>query len=265
MRISIQHNSRYKYRRPPDFLLQKARLTPVDGDRQSVVEWQIDVTGAHFELESRDAFGNRCTLLRADPGSELVEILARGTVDTENSQGLMEKSAGPMPLFVYLQESPLTHTDRAIADLADKVRRDDTIDTMHRLMDAIAERMEYVPGSTDVATTAMEALVAGKGVCQDFTHLFLAAARHLGVPARYTSGYFLSGNDLGGDASHGWAEAFVPNLGWIGFDPTNRRCPDERYVRIAAGRDYTDVSPISGVRVGAEGERLTVRLAVEQQ
>ncbi len=265
MRITIQHTSRYKYRRPPDFALQRVQLTPSDSDRQTVKEWRLDLKGATSQLESIDAFGNRCTLLKADVGANLIEVTAEGTVETKNSQGIMQRDKGSMPLYVYLQPSRLARSDDTITELADGVRREDTVDMLHRLMDAIAERLIYEPGSTHVGTTAAEAIVAGKGVCQDFTHIFLAAARHLDVPTRYTSGYFVSGNDLGGDASHGWAEAYVPSLGWVGFDPTNRKCPDERYVQIAVGRDYTDASPISGVRVGAEGERLTVTLSVEQQ
>ncbi len=265
MRIAIQHNSRYHYKTPPAFALQKARLTPLSDFRQNVEQWQLIVTGAEQQLTSRDAFGNTCTLIRADPDVEILEVSAQGMIDTEETQGIMEQAAGVMPLFVYRQPTALTAKSDGLAALAESVRQDDPIDMLHRLMDAIAEKVLYEPGVTHVGTTADEALQEGRGVCQDLTHIFLVAARHLGVATRYTSGYFVSGNDLGGDASHGWAEAFVPNVGWIGFDPTNRRCPDERYVRIASGRDYTDVSPVSGVRVGAGSERLTVSLAVEQQ
>lgn len=265
MRIAIQHNSHYQYKRPPDFALQKARLTPPDDFRQTVVQWQLVVTGGEPQLTAQDAFGNTCTLIRADPDVETLEVSAQGTIETEETQGIMEQAPGVMPLFVYRQPTMLTEMSDGLADLAEGVRQDDEIDMLHRLMDAIAEKVLYEPGVTHVGTTADEALQEGKGVCQDLTHIFLAAARHLDVASRYTSGYFVSGNDLGGDASHGWAEAFVPRLGWVGFDPTNRRCPDERYVRIATGRDYNDVSPVSGVRVGAGSERMTVSLTVEQQ
>ncbi|MCP1197815.1 transglutaminase family protein [Notoacmeibacter sp. MSK16QG-6] len=265
MRIAIQHTSRYKYKTPPDFALQKARLTPQSNERQSVGQWQLNLNGARHQFDARDAFGNKCTLLKAEQGAELIEITAQGMIDTKETQGIMQKSPGRMPLFVFLQASALTEPDDRIADLADSVRRDDQVDMLHRLMDAIAEQLDYTSGATHVGTTAVEAFEQGQGVCQDFSHIFLAAARHLGIPARYASGYFVSGDDIGGEASHGWAETYLNGLGWVGFDPTNRKCPDERYVRIASGRDYNDACPISGVRVGAEGERLSVNLAVEQQ
>ncbi|RLQ87781.1 transglutaminase family protein [Notoacmeibacter ruber] len=265
MRIKIQHTSRYKYKSPPDFVLQKVRLTPLSDFRQEVEQWQLNVGGATTQVTSRDAFGNEIVLLRADADTDSIEVSAQGTIVTSDTKGVMERSPGVMPLFVYTSFTELTSPNDEIIALAESTRKDDHIDMLHRLMDTIAETVEYEPGATHVGTTAADALAGKKGVCQDLTHIFLAAARHLDLPARYTSGYFVSGNDKGGDASHGWAEVFVPDLGWVGFDPTNRRCPDERYVRIAAGRDYTDVSPVSGVRVGAEGERLTVTLDVEQQ
>jgi transglutaminase-like putative cysteine protease len=117
-----------------------------------------------------------------------------------------------------------------------------------------------------VHTTGAEALEQGSGVCQDHAHIFCALCRALGVPARYVSGYLTHG--LGHEAhaaSHAWAEAFVDSLGWVGFDPTNRACPDESYIRTAVGLDYAEASPVRGVRAGGGVETMTVRVSFPSQ
>ncbi len=122
-----------------------------------------------------------------------------------------------------------------------------------------------MPGATDVGTIASDALAARRGVCQDYTHVMLAALRILGIPARYTSGYFhlrSDGGEVGGQASHAWVEAWFPERGWVGVDPTNDRVVDERYIRVAYGRDYADVAPIKGSYRGAETSVLTVNVSV---
>jgi transglutaminase-like putative cysteine protease len=108
------------------------------------------------------------------------------------------------------------------------------------------------------------ALDIGKAVCQDHTHIFMAAARLAGFPARYVSGYLMMNDQADQDASHAWAEVHVDDLGWVGFDVSNGISPDERYVRIAIGRDARDTSPISGFRRGSANEVLSVSLQVQQ-
>ena len=130
----------------------------------------------------------------------------------------------------------------------------------------IAEAVAYKPGETHVHTTGAEALEQGSGVCQDHAHIFCAAARALDIPARYVSGYMTQG--VGHDAhtaSHAWGEAFVDSLGWVGFDPTNRACPDESYVRTAIGLDYSEAGPMRGVRAGGGDEELSVRVSFPNQ
>jgi transglutaminase-like putative cysteine protease len=129
------------------------------------------------------------------------------------------------------------------------------------VLDAVA----YETGHTDAATTAEDALAKGKGVCQDHAHLFIGAARLLGVPARYVSGYLMMNDRTDQDAGHAWAEAHVDGLGWVGFDVSNGIGPDARYVRVASGRDYAEAAPVTGISWGESGSTLSVSLAVEQQ
>jgi transglutaminase-like putative cysteine protease len=139
------------------------------------------------------------------------------------------------------------------------------LEKLHALLGAVRDRVEYVTGATDTHTSAAEALADGKGVCQDHAHIFVAAARSLGIPARYVTGYLvLDGQDTA-DAHHAWAEAWVENLGWVGFDVANRVCPTERYVRLATGLDAGYAAPIIGSRRGGSVEKLDVSVRVQQQ
>jgi transglutaminase-like putative cysteine protease len=140
------------------------------------------------------------------------------------------------------------------------------LDRLHRLNAAIHDQLGFDTGTTQADTTAAQALAAGHGVCQDFTHIFIAAARLLDIPARYVSGHLFrrEGAELQ-EASHAWAEAYVEDLGWVAFDPTNGIGADDAYIRVACGLDYRDAAPFAGARAGGGHEELdvdvTVRLA----
>jgi transglutaminase-like putative cysteine protease len=127
------------------------------------------------------------------------------------------------------------------------------------------KQLAYEPGATDVGTMAGAALEAGRGVCQDYTHIMLATLRVLGVPCRYTSGYFCASvedGEVGEQASHAWVEVWFPSHGWVGVDPTNDRVVDDSYIRVAYGRDYGDVSPVRGSYRGAETSAMDVGVRV---
>lgn len=136
---------------------------------------------------------------------------------------------------------------------------------LHRLSAAILEAVAYLPGETSVRTSGEEAAAIGAGVCQDHAHIFIGAARALGIPARYISGYLMMNDRIDQEAGHAWAEVHVGALGWVGFDVSNGISPDERYVRVATGRDYREAAPITGMSYGSGESLLEVKLAVEQQ
>ena len=127
------------------------------------------------------------------------------------------------------------------------------------------EAIRYEPGWTDADTKAEDALEKGHGVCQDHAHVFIAAARLLGYPARYAGGYLMMNDRIQQDAGHAWAEVHVENIGWVGFDISNAISPDSRYVRVATGLDYREAAPVSGMRFGASSESLDVSIQVQQQ
>jgi transglutaminase-like putative cysteine protease len=130
----------------------------------------------------------------------------------------------------------------------------------------IYSEFSYEPGTTDAETHMEQSFSLRKGVCQDFAHVMLGMCRSLGIPARYASGYIYTGekDDLvGAQASHAWCEVYLPETGWIGFDPTNAVLADQRYIKIAVGRDYGDVAPILGSYRGNAHCTMAVSVTVE--
>jgi transglutaminase-like putative cysteine protease len=142
--------------------------------------------------------------------------------------------------------------------------RDDVWGDVVRIGEHVFRTLTYRPDVTGVGTLAVDALKLRAGVCQDFAHVMLGLSRCAGIPARYVSGYFLNPNRRPDEieASHAWVEAFVPGFGWAAYDPTHRRPADERYVKLAVGRDYADIRPVSGTYRGAPTRALQVEVIV---
>jgi len=191
-----------------------------------------------------------------------VEIVAEGRVRARAAHGVVGR-LGRMPPGVYLRRTDRTAPDAAIAALAESVTAGTALARLHALTLAVADAVAYRPGATAAGATAAEALALGAGVCQDQTHLFLAAARHLGHPARYVVGYLHDGVTEHGE-THAWAEAHLDGLGWVGFDPTHRRSPTEAYVRLCSGLDAADAAPIRGTYGAGPEESLAVSVAVTE-
>jgi transglutaminase-like putative cysteine protease len=264
MRLKISHMTEYSYEEPVEFALQRLRLTPKDCPGQKVLHWQSLVNGASHEASYDDHFGNRVELVSISGGERTIRIMASGEVETEERNGVFGTHLGYVPLWLFRRETPLTKPGKLVRELVKSVDGDGELAKLHALMGTLHETVEYRNDVTTPDTTAEQALELKAGVCQDHAHIFIAAARLMGLSARYVSGYMLDGNEMGA-ASHAWAEAYVPNLGWVAFDPANDMCPDERYVRIASGLDYNDTAPVSGMRVGTAPEMLLVSVSVEQE
>ena len=258
MRLKISHMTEYTYEEPVEFALQRLRLTPKDCPGQKVLHWQSLVNGASHEASYDDHFGNRVELVSVSGGEKTIRIMASGEVDTEERNGVFGPHLGYVPLWLFRRETPL------IKELARSTSGDGELAKMHALMGWVNQNIEYRKDATTSLTTAEQAMELKAGVCQDQAHIMISAARVMGLSARYISGYMLDGNEMGA-ASHAWAEAHVPGLGWVGFDATNDICPDDRYVRVACGLDYADTAPVSGMRVGTAPEMIIVSVSVEQE
>jgi transglutaminase-like putative cysteine protease len=267
MRLRIEHTTRYEFAKPVSHGLQRLRLTPKNTQGQKVLEWDMHFSGAKCEVEYDDHNHNRTVLVSVEGGARSVEVRCAGLIATANNHGVLGQHAGQMPLWAFVTQTALTRPGakiRAIMAGLD-VPRDDKLAALHRLSALVIEAVAYVPGETAVSTTGEEAALIGAGVCQDHAHIFIGGARALGIPARYVSGYLMMDDRIEQEAGHAWAEAFVEGLGWVGFDVSNGISPDERYVRVATGRDYREAAPVTGMSYGAGDSVLEVRLAVEQQ
>jgi len=267
MRLSIRHTTRYRFNEPVTHGLQRLRLTPKATQGQTVLDWAMDYRGTVPQVDYEDQNHNRVTLVSVVPGAEEVTITSQGTVETEDRAGVIGMHAGHLPLWAFLGATELTRPGPRIKQLIAGVKRsgEGMVPTLHNLSAAIREQVSYESGVTDVDTAAEEAVAAGRGVCQDHAHIFIAAARSLEIPARYVSGYLMMNDRVEQEATHAWAEAWVQGLGWVGFDISNGISPDPRYVRVATGRDYRDAAPVTGISYGAVTEDLSVDLAVKQQ
>jgi transglutaminase-like putative cysteine protease len=268
MLIRVEHATSYAYSEPLLAGTQYLRMTPLSGRTQAVESWTLSCPGA-VTTPWQDQYGNFChTLTVAKPVTQL-EIKVSGLVRTRDTNGVVGSATSELPSGLYLRQTPYTVVSDSIRDFAARfvpTLKNDTIEALHEIMLAIAEEVAYSPGDTHVHTTGAEALEQGSGVCQDHAHIFCAVCRELGIPTRYVSGYLTHG--LGHEAhtaSHAWAEAFVDNLGWVSFDPTNGTSATEAYIRTAVGLDYGEASPVRGVRSGGGAETMTVSVSFPSQ
>ncbi len=268
MRIRISHTTIYRYDRPAAGVIQTLRLTPRNHDGQYVVGWRIDLSENCRLARHEDAFGNITHVFTADgPFSEL-HLTVDGEVETQDTGGVVAGTVERFPASLYLRETDLTHSDPAIAELARAAQRQaggDPLQTMHALVRSLHAVMSFDTSPTGTTTTAAQAFALKRGVCQDLSHIFIAGARSLGIPARYVGGHFHRSDGVTDqEAGHAWAEAYVPDLGWVAFDPTNGISATEAHVRVAVGLDYLGAAPVRGSRQGGGVESMEVAVTVAQ-
>ena len=267
MRLSIRHATVYQFDAPMRFVTQSHRLTPVTNGGQTVVSWSVSSEGAAFGAGFTDGAGDAVNTMTVHGPVSRIEVVVEGVVETTDTAGVLRGHREIVQPLVYLQPTGFTKPSRALSELREAALAGADagyLDRAHRLSGAVSDAIAYVPGATAAQTTAAEALELGKGVCQDMAHALIAVAHGAGMPARYVTGYLLTEDDEG-EAAHAWAELHVDGLGWIGFDPANRCCPDERYVRLGSGRDAREAAPIRGVSRGGGGEAMDVSVVVAAQ
>ncbi len=266
MQLTISHETEYYYERSPTYALQELRLRPTSDAVQEVLSWSLAVEGGRIEAEFTDQHGNLVSLASFDAGVQTFRIHCVGKAEVNSHGGVIGPHKGPAPLWYFARATPLTQPGPMVQEMALALGSDfeGDIPRLHALTNLVADRVQYESGHTQTHTTAEEGLEAGHGVCQDQAHAFISAARFLGFPARYVSGYLMMEDRVDQDGSHAWAEAHIDGLGWVGFDPANRVSPDDRYLRVATGLDYKEAAPISGMRLGDSGEKMSVSLQVQQ-
>lgn len=268
MRLSIRHITTYAYDRTVPYGLQQLRLTPKSRIGQSVLTWRTEIEGGQRELEFDDHHMNRVTLISFSGDGHTITVTCEGEIETADTNGVLGKHAGFAPLWYFRRSTPQTRAGQGVRALTKGLTAeyDDAIARYHALSERILATVPYATGATFVATDAEESIATGAGVCQDHAHIFVAAARSMGAPARYVSGYLMTEGQTVHEASHAWAEVHLDPLGWVGFDISNGISPDERYVRVATGLDYGEAAPVTGIlQGGATDERLSVSIEVQQQ
>ena len=263
MRLTVRHATIYTYDPPAERCALRVRLFPPSFDSQRVKSWAVSVNGEPVQALLTTATADREAIWSCHGGGEEIAIVAEGEVETADSAGVVRGLRETVRPAVYQRKTPLTEADKKIEALAAGVTGEAPLERMHSLFNAVADAVAYKPGATASHTTAAQALKAGHGVCQDHAHVFISAARSLRVPARYVVGYLLAAEEKLTE-THAWAEAFVQDIGWVGFDPANRLCPTDRYVRLGCGLDAADAAPIRGNVVGGPKERLSASVDISE-
>jgi transglutaminase-like putative cysteine protease len=259
MKLDIRHVTHYDYSAPLQYALQSLCLTPQANAHQTVLDWNLSAPGQLFA--QRDGFGNLAHTWSLRQRAYRGAVRAAGVVRTHASPSLVDATVPPA---YYQRATPLTQADAALAELGRR-HLDGPADEARALALAlaVADRIAYQGGKTTIRTSATEALALGAGVCQDQAHVFIAACRAAGVPARYVSGYFHA-PDAPDLASHAWVDICVDPAArrWLSVDITHRCLMDERHVRLAVGPDYAACSPIRGVREGGGDETMRVKVDI---
>jgi transglutaminase-like putative cysteine protease len=285
--LSVVHETVYRYERPVELSMHHLRLRPVHDAGQDLLEHALDVTPAGIRGEYEDVFGNQVTRLEIEEGFSEMRVVARSLVRRRPLASL--SSGAPigrltiplvwMPwqremMHPYLLPAELPETQlRELTEFAMSFVERQDYDLVATLLDmnkTIHRDFAYVPGSTRLETTPFEVLTHRRGVCQDFANLLICLARLLNIPARYRVGYIFTGGDyankLQSEASHAWAELYLPWTGWCGLDPTNGCLAGRDHIRVACGRNYREASPTTGtIYRGGGRETLEISVRVEER
>jgi transglutaminase-like putative cysteine protease len=211
-----------------------------------------------------DAFGNAFDSLTVDGPLSALSVRADGEVETFDTTGFVRHSIERFPPELFLRDSTLTLADAALRDFANEASGKESapLARAHVLMDALHERLDHATCHDDNFAGAAKTFAAGQGHARDLAHAFVACARSFGLPSRVAIGHFFTESAEERACMHGWAEVYVADLGWIGFDPMTGRCPEGAHIRVAVGIDAIDALPVRGAHHGGSGEKITHRIAV---
>jgi len=278
---SIRHLTRFRYSKPVSESIMETRMHPRSDHNQHCLSFSLSVSPRCRVFSYQDHYGNQVQHFDIPGEHQQLVIVAESLVEQHiemNVPAFLSPDAwSALDAMIHegdydemLHPSTFATYTPALLDLAKSlnvVRRDDPLMVVHELNKQLYEYFDYSPSSTRVDSPIDEAIVSRQGVCQDFAHTMIALLRHIGIPARYVSGYLYRGNGdhdrSTPDASHAWVEVLLPHLNWVGIDPTNDLIAYNRHIRTAVGRDYADVSPTQGVFRGKTESELYVAVKVE--
>lgn len=289
--IRITHQTTYRHAGPSTAAWQMLQLQPRNEPAQDCLDFQLEISPPAPDLDSRtDYFGNTRHFFSIREPHKVLSVVSRSTVRRSNEARPLPGITQPLTaarghvatlvrdrnqfdLEQYLHATTRVPLLPEVGALADGLDRDTLplLDWIDQLGRKFADTFAFDPSATDVGTTLAEVLQTRRGVCQDFTHLFLSCVRQQGLPAAYVSGYLLTRPPAGqprlrgADAMHAWASVFVPEVGWVDYDPTNTCYTGSGHIVVARGRDYSDVSPTRGVFSGGGAHILKIGVTVEPE
>ena len=277
---AVHHHTRYRYSASVNESVMEARMKPRSDDGQMCHTFQLVVSPRVLVHTYADHMDNEVHWFNVPSKQGQLVMRAESLVEVQPwDPGLLIPDDAAWTALDRLSKDPAywdwlapshfavqTESLRHFAESEGIQRSRDPLRILYAVNQCIYDAFEYVPASTEVDSPIDVALTSRRGVCQDYTHIFIALTRHLGIPCRYVSGYLFHGEDRqdrsAEDATHAWAEAWLPDHGWIGFDPTNNLVAQGRHIRVAIGRDYVDVPPTKGVFLGDATSELDVGVQV---
>lgn len=288
MKLRVVHRTEYRYGDAVTTSHHEARLSPRDSEAQRTLHHEISITPAPEARRRRfDYFGNRAVHFSLSEPHRSLEVVATSVVEVtplrpppvsasvpwENVRDLLavDRRRDSLDAYAMTFQSPLIPEVPGVFDYAAQSFRPGrpVLEAVLDLVDRIYTEFIYDARATEVSTPLSEVLELKRGVCQDFAHFGIACLRSHGLPGRYVSGYLLTRPPpgkpklVGADASHAWFATFVPEYGWVDFDPTNNLIPEGEHISIAYGRDFSDVTPIRGVILGGGQHQLAVAVDVD--
>jgi transglutaminase-like putative cysteine protease len=279
MAYSVRHITRFQYEPGVRESVMELRMQPRTDARQRCLSFALNLTPRANTMMYRDFFGNAVHHFDIPGQHEIIEVAAQAVVEVlpplvpqASAVGDWDELDARVALGDYL-EMMLPSQYAQPTELLEKLRvelglerRGNPLELLQELNIRMYDSFEYAPNTTKVDSPIDEALESRRGVCQDFAHIMIALVRQLKIPCRYVSGYLFheaKAHDRSpAGATHAWVEAYLGELGWVAFDPTNNLQGSERHIRVAIGRDYADVPPTRGVHKGEASSELSVTVSV---
>ena len=266
MIININYETSYVFSSKVPRLVQSIMLHPTECLNQKIICCEIVTSKGDLVEVSKDALGHRLYNIYNKNISEPQTISMKSKVETKDYSGVMKGLDESVHPDCFLRQTKLTKPDKKILNLVKKKVKKSSVDFCHHLNQCVFSAIKYSSVTTNIHTTAADAISQGSGVCQDFSHILVGLAKFHGYPARYVNGFMLDDTNLASNDTHAWAEIFISNLGWVGFDPCHGKCIDDRYVRVGCGYDFSFTSMIKGVKTNYNGtELLNHQLSVQAE
>jgi len=273
--FNIHHITKYEYDRPVKESVNEIKIYPFNSPEQQILYHEINITGSPDIMVATDYWGNRVGMFNLMPSHTELIIESKLVVRNHQSEKEIKNFAGSFEhldkevrkdlSLIELSRSETSHWEDEIKTIAMEINATEVvIGVVQNCSDFIFRNFQYVKGITTIETTIEEILDHRSGVCQDFAHVMLEILRYLKIPGRYVSGYICPNkNGMRGEgATHAWVEAWIPDYGWAGIDPTNNVWVGNRHVKLAVGRNFNDCSPVKGAFKGPAKQSLSVYVAV---